>query len=112
MMLGLKMKVSIGEGTTILSVVTSNDKIQILDSPGNNEDFSFYDPKTLNVLKQVDKIFLLFRDSLKSVRNILLVLKAIKPNATYVIRTQCDLMSKKDIKSLDEELQYDRAYLK
>ena len=110
--LGLKNPTSIGHQTKYVSLVFETSAVQIFDSPGNNKDFAFYDIKTLNLLHQMDKVLLLYSNSLLSVKNILLVLKQIKPNSTYLIRTQCDLFSDKDSSTLDQELANDKAYLK
>ena len=79
-----------GETTDKATVVASNGKIDILDSPGANDDFNFYDVETLALFHSVDRVFVLYRTSLKDVKDIMRILKVIKPDETYLVRTQCD----------------------
>jgi hypothetical protein len=100
--LNLKLKTGVGETTDKATLVASNGAIDILDSPGANDDFNFYDINTLALFHCVDRVFLLYRTSLKDVKDILRILKVIKPDSTYLVRTQCDNFSESDYKSLHE----------
>lgn len=109
--LGLKLKTGVGETTDKATVVASNGKIDILDSPGANDDFNFYDVETLALFHSVHRVFLLYRTSLKDVKDIMRILKVIKPDETYLVRTQCDNFSESDFKGLDEEIDTDKQYV-
>jgi len=100
--LGLKLKTGVGETTDKATVVATSERIDILDSPGANDDFNFYDMNTLALFHCVDRVFLLYRTSLKDVKDILRIMKIIKPDETYLVRTQCDNFSENDFKGLDE----------
>lgn len=106
--LGLKLQTGVGETTANATVVASDGKVNIMDSPGANDDFNFYDVKTLALFHCVDRVFLLYRTSLKDVKDILRIMKVIKPDETYLIRTQCDNFSENDFKGLDEEIETDK----
>ncbi len=86
--------------------------MSIIDSPGANDDFNFYDVKTLGLFQSVDRVFLLYRTSLKDVKDIMRILKVIKPDDTYLVRTQCDLFGDNDSKTLEDELDVDRDYIR
>lgn len=75
--------------------------MDILDSPGVNEDFSFYDINTLALFHCVDRVFILYRTCLKDIKDILRIMAIIKPDDTYLVRTQCDNFSESDFKNLD-----------
>jgi hypothetical protein len=79
-----------------------------LDSPGANDDFNFYDIKTLSLFYSVDRVFLLYRTCLKDVKDIMRILNVIQPDNTYLVRTQCDAFGKDDVRGLNEELDRDR----
>ena len=40
------------------------------------------------------------------------ILKVIKPDDTYLVRTQCDLFGDNDSKTLEDELDVDRDYIR
>ena len=82
-----------------------------MDSPGANDDFNFYDVNTLGLFHCVDRVFLLYRTSLKDVKDILRIMKIIKPDETYLVRTQCDNFAEDDLRSLDEEIDQDQKFL-
>lgn len=56
-------------------------------------------------------MFILFPDSLKNSEHLVRVITAIKPKHTYLIRTQCDKASKKDKKTVEEEIETDKKVL-
>lgn len=58
-----------------------------------------------------NQAYILYPDSLKNAENLVRVVAAIKPNHTYLIRTQCDQVSKKDNKTLEEEVKTDYEIL-
>lgn len=76
--------------------------VTIWDSPGINEDFKIYDPEVLAFFHCADKIFILFPDSLKSSSEIVKVLAKIKPNQTFIVRTQTDNWNSKMKKTIKE----------
>lgn len=84
--------------------MTKIGDITIWDSPGINEDFKIYDPNVLAFFHCADKIFILYPDSLKSAPEIVKVLGKIKPNNTYLIRTQTDSWNPKMKKTIKQEI--------
>ena len=47
------------------SVVSESDKTVIMDSPGANDDFDFYDINSLILFSNIDRVFILFNSSFK-----------------------------------------------
>ena len=76
-----------------------------------NEDFVFYDFKTLRFFYSADRIIIVYPDSLKSCKDLLRTLAKIKPQETFLVRTQCDKCTADMEKTIEQELQTDRAYL-
>lgn len=81
-------------------------KVTIWDSPGVNEDFDLHDAKTLTLFASANKIFVLFNTSLKSSKNEVRILNAIKPTNLYCVRTQIDKFESED--ALNQALKKDR----
>lgn len=53
----------------------------------------------------------MYPDSLKNAEHLVRVITAIKPKHTYLVRTHCDKASKKDKKTLAEEIETDKEVL-
>jgi DUF2075 family protein len=49
----------------------------------------------------------LYPDSLKNAEHLVRVITAIKPKNTILIRTKCDLYTKKDKRTIEEEIKND-----
>lgn len=103
---GTNLAVGLGEVTQDVKKVAQspNKQINIWDSPGANEDFTFYDTEVLAYFHSADKIFILYPDSLKSSKDMIRVLYAIKPNNTYLVRTMCDRWEAGFSKTIAQEL--------
>lgn len=91
--------------------VSESGKVHIFDAPGINEHFSIFDPKALSYFHTADRIFILYPDSLKSCREICLVLSKIKPKDTFAVRTQCDKWETGHNKTVEQEVEADKKYL-
>ena len=73
------------------------------DCPGVNDDFKIFDPDTLGYFQCADRIFILFCDSPKTIKEIIVVLSKIKPDHTYLVRTKCDSVTAMKHKKTIEE---------
>lgn len=104
----------IGHTTEGVDAVYNHDgAVVVWDSKGANQDFEFYNPDALNMVKGVDLIIVLYSSSLSTVENIVRVVLAIKSGLSGVAfaRTQCDNHSAADVLTVDQEMERDRAFL-
>lgn len=93
-------------------IVASNENVEILDTPGVNDEFNFYDIGNVQLIHFTDRVFILYKTSLKDLNNILRIMKVMKPDDTFLVRTQCDTFTKKDHRTMEQELEEDRKYVK
>lgn len=77
-----------------------------------NEEFKIYDKDTLSFFHCADKIFILFPNSLKSIPEVVKVIAKIKPNNTFLVRTQTDTWNSSMKKTIKDELITDQGVLK
>jgi len=109
-----QLKVAVGHETKQVTAVAEIGNTIIWDAPGNNRDFSYYDPDALNFIHSVDLVLILFQSSLTTVDKIFEVVHAIKKrnaNSLYVIRTKCDMFSERDERTVAQEVALDRQFL-
>lgn len=110
-LLGTSLDTGMGETTDEVSLVYNSDKIQIFDTPGENEQFNTQNIEKIKLIASVNEAFILYPDSLKNSEHLVRVITAIKPKHTYLIRTHCDKANKKDNKTLEEEIKTDYQIL-
>ena len=87
---------------------SENGKIHIWDCPGVNEHFSLFDPEDLSYYYCADRIFILYCDSPKVIKEIIMVIFKIKPTETYLVRTKCDTYESGHSKTIQQEIETDR----
>ena len=87
-------------------------KLEVWDSPGDNDDFKFYDAASIAFFQSMDRVFIAYPDSLKSCNELVRVMYAVKPNDTYLVRTKCDQEKPSDIRTVEEEVEIDKKLLK
>lgn len=111
---GISLPTGLGQCTQECSqvAVSGNGKVHIWDAPGVNEHFSIFNPECLSYFHTADKIFILYPDSLKSCKQICLVLGKIKPNDTYAVRTKCDSWDSSHAKTIQQQLEVDKGLIK
>ena len=55
-----------------------------------------------------DRIFILYSDSPKVIKEIIMVIFKIKPAETYLVRTKCDTWESGHSKTIQQEIETDR----
>lgn len=109
----LRLKVGTGGTTEKVEAVFNDGTSIVRDSPGGNQDFAYYDPTTLNFIHGVSIVVVFYESSLGTVSDILRVCHKLKGRAVVCVRTKCDLYDPSpDCRSLDEEMERDRATAK
>jgi small GTP-binding protein len=111
---GTDLKVAVGHETKVVTAVHETARTIIWDAPGNNRDFSYYDPDALNFIHSVDLVLILYQSSLSTVDKIFAVVHTIKkknPNSVFVVRTKCDMFSDRDQRTVQQEVEVDRQFL-
>jgi len=108
---GIKLKVALGNCTEGCNIVHSENENVIWDVCGTNDDYMFYDPKSLSFVASLDTIAILFDNDIAMISNMLKVINAINPNAMVVIRTKVDQHNSLNIRSVTEEVELDKSKL-
>lgn len=109
---GLQRRCGTGHTTeTIEPTLVGN--VVLWDSPGANNDLSFFEVRSLNMIWSMDLILVLYESSLCTADAVVRTALAIKGTSKVVfVRTQCDRHDpRKDSKTLAEEVAADRLYL-
>jgi hypothetical protein len=52
----------------------------------------------------MNEVYILYPDSLKNAEHLIKVITSIKPKHTILLRTKCDMASKKDSKTVEQEI--------
>ena len=112
-MYNLNLPVGIGETTGNVSEVaqSQNGKVHTWDCPGVNEHFSLFNSDNLSYFHSADRIFILYCDSPKVIKEMIMVLAKIKPTNTYLVRTKCDTWEAGHNKTIQQELETDRGVI-
>ena len=58
----------------------------------------------------MDRVFILYKTSLDDMNHVMRLVYAIKPSSLYLVRTQCDLHSQSDCRTIEQELAIDKEY--
>eukprot|EP00961_Rhodomonas_salina_P038072 511991-Rhodomonas_salina.1 len=106
--------VGVGHATTELQPVAFKDMTVVFDSPGQNNDAWFiYSPDCLQALHQMEVIAVTYITSLRTVRNLLQIAKAVcasRGARVITVRTKIDLFKEAET-SLEAEMARDKATL-
>lgn len=102
--LNTKLEVGVGQTTVKISpVFTTNDNIEVYDSPGINKDYDICDYRILNDLFTMSIFLVCFQNCLSEVNVIIRILSAIRfkfGQKIYLVRTQCDRFDQSDLRTL------------
>lgn len=110
---GLNLPMGVGHCTTDIAVAYNDGRLVVWDTFGCNQDFEFYEAKSLAFIKHVGLVVILYSTSLSTTRNIVAVVNKIKgPSGFVCARTKCDACQPcVDRLTIDEEMQRDRDHL-
>jgi len=98
----IKLPVSLGHCTEGCKKVHTHDNTVIWDMCGTNDDYKFYNSKTLGFIASLDKVAILFSTDISAIANILRVVNEINPNIV-LIRSKVDQHNKLNCRSIEEE---------
>jgi len=81
-----------GMGTTTQTAdeVLRIDNLHIFDAPGLNEEFEFYDPKSLRLFASLDLVIICFNDSVLNIKALISALCIINKHQIILVRTKCN----------------------
>lgn len=111
---GTKLPVAMGECTSQVQEVAKSKKdtnLHIWDSPGVNDHFKLFDHRNLSYFYCTDRIFIVYPDSVKNCKEMIVVLVKIKPNDTFLVRSQCDRWNQSHTKTIEQEILNDKKDL-
>jgi predicted GTPase len=87
---GTKLETGMGTTTQTADLALSIGNLHIYDAPGLNEEFEFYEPKTLNLFASMDYIFICYAESVLNNKALISSLSIINKHTIVLVRTKCN----------------------
>lgn len=111
-MYGTNEAVALGHCTTDCDVIYTENNLVVWDMFGADNDFKYYDPKTLSFIRNLDYCVVLFDSDIAVVSWIIKTIYTINPDALIVVRTKVDQCKLGSERSIEEEKTLDQEKLK